>query len=244
MIEFKNVSKFYGNIKALKNFNLTVNNGEILGLIGHNGAGKSTVIKSLVSVINPTEGEIVVDGMSLKENRVAIKEKIGYVSDSPNLFLKLSAMDYWDFIGGAYGLSDKDKDNRIKELLKIFDLGDAIFQSIESFSHGMRQKVFLIGALLTNPSIWVLDEPMTGLDPQASYDLKELMRTHADKGNTVVFSTHVLQVAEQICDRIAILKKGELIYIGTIEDLKEVHPEQSLERIYLDVAGRKEENRV
>ena len=244
MIEFKNVSKFYGNIKALKNFNLTVNNGEILGLIGHNGAGKSTVIKSLVSVINPTEGEIVVDGMSLKENRVAIKEKIGYVSDSPNLFLKLSAMDYWDFIGGAYGLSDKDKDNRIKELLKIFDLGDAIFQSIESFSHGMRQKVFLIGALLANPSIWVLDEPMTGLDPQASYDLKELMRTHADKGNTVVFSTHVLQVAEQICDRIAILKKGELIYIGTIEDLKEVHPEQSLERIYLDVAGRKEENRV
>ena len=216
MIEFKNVSKFYGNIKALKNFNLTVNNGEILGLIGHNGAGKSTVIKSLVSVINPTEGEIVVDGMSLKENRVAIKEKIGYVSDSPNLFLKLSAMDYWDFIGGAYGLSDKDKDNRIKELLKIFDLGDAIFQSIESFSHGMRQKVFLIGALLANPSIWVLDEPMTGLDPQASFDLKELMRTHADKGNTVIFSTHVLQVAEQICDRIAILKKGELIYIGTI----------------------------
>ncbi len=244
MIEFKNVSKFYGNIKALKNFNLTVNNGEILGLIGHNGAGKSTVIKSLVSVINPTEGEIVVDGMSLKENRVAIKEKIGYVSDSPNLFLKLSAMDYWDFIGGAYGLSDKDKDNRIKELLKIFDLGDAIFQSIESFSHGMRQKVFLIGALLANPSIWVLDEPMTGLDPQASFDLKELMRTHADKGNTVIFSTHVLQVAEQICDRIAILKKGELIYIGTIEDLKEVHPEQSLERIYLDMAGRKEENRV
>lgn len=244
MIEFKNVSKFYENIKALKNFNLTVNNGEILGLIGHNGAGKSTVIKSLVSVINPTEGEIVVDGMSLKENRVAIKEKIGYVSDSPNLFLKLSAMDYWDFIGGAYGLSDKDKDNRIKELLKIFDLGDAIFQSIESFSHGMRQKVFLIGALLANPSIWVLDEPMTGLDPQASFDLKELMRTHADKGNTVIFSTHVLQVAEQICDRIAILKKGELIYIGTIEDLKEVHPEQSLERIYLDVAGRKEENRV
>lgn len=244
MIEFKNVSKFYGNIKALKNFNLTVNNGEILGLIGHNGAGKSTVIKSLVSVINPTEGDIVVDGMSLKENRVAIKEKIGYVSDSPNLFLKLSAMDYWDFIGGAYGLSDKDKDNRIKELLKIFDLGNAIFQSIESFSHGMRQKVFLIGALLANPSIWVLDEPMTGLDPQASFDLKELMRTHADKGNTVIFSTHVLQVAEQICDRIAILKKGELIYIGTIEDLKEVHPEQSLERIYLDVAGRKEENRV
>ena len=244
MIEFKNVSKVYGNIKALKNFNLTVNNGEILGLIGHNGAGKSTVIKSLVSVINPTEGEIVVDGMRLKENRVAIKEKIGYVSDSPNLFLKLSAMDYWDFIGGAYGLSDKDKDNRIKELLKIFDLGDAIFQSIESFSHGMRQKVFLIGALLANPSIWVLDEPMTGLDPQASFDLKELMRTHADKGNTVIFSTHVLQVAEQICDRIAILKKGELIYIGTIEDLKEVHPEQSLERIYLDVAGRKEENRV
>ena len=244
MIEFKNVSKFYGNIKALKNFNLTVNNGEILGLIGHNGAGKSTVIKSLVSVINPTEGEIVVDGMSLKENIVAIKEKIGYVSDSPNLFLKLSAMDYWDFIGGAYGLSDKDKDNRIKELLKIFDLGNAIFQSIESFSHGMRQKVFLIGALLANPSIWVLDEPMTGLDPQASFDLKELMRTHADKGNTVIFSTHVLQVAEQICDRIAILKKGELIYIGTIEDLKEVHPEQSLERIYLDVAGRKEENRV
>ncbi len=243
MIEFKNVSKSYGSIKALKNLNITINNGEILGLIGHNGAGKSTAIKSLVSVIKPTEGEIRVDGLSLKENRVAIKKKIGYVSDSPDLFLRLSAMDYWDFIAGAYGLSDADKEKRVKELLKIFDLEDAVFQPIESFSHGMRQKVFLIGALLANPDIWVLDEPMTGLDPQAAFDLKELMRKHAGEGHTVIFSTHVLEVAEQICDRIAILKKGELIYLGTIQALKEMHPEQSLERIYLDMAGRKEENR-
>lgn len=242
MIEFKNVSKTYDSVKALKGLNLTINNGEILGLIGHNGAGKSTAIKSLVSVIDPTEGEIIVDGLELKKNRVEIKKRIGYVSDSPDLFLKLSAIDYWDFIAGAYGISNEDKYGRIKELLKIFDLGDAVFQSIESFSHGMRQKVFLIGALLANPSIWVLDEPMTGLDPQAAFDLKNLMRKHADEGNIVIFSTHVLEVAEQICDRIAILKKGELIYLGTIDTLKEETPNQSLERIYLDMAGRNEEN--
>lgn len=239
MIEFKNVSKTYGNVLALKNINLEIKNGEILGLIGHNGAGKSTAIKSLVGVIEPTAGEIIVDGINQKDDPLGIKKKIGYVSDSPDLFLKLSPAEFWDFIGTAYGVSIEEKESRISELLKVLELGDAIYNSIESCSHGMRQKVFLIGALLANPPIWVLDEPMTGLDPQAAFDLKNLMHKHANEGNTVIFSTHVLEVAEQLCDQIAILKKGELIYHGTVEALKSIYPDQSLESIYLEMAGRK-----
>ncbi|HHG7618353.1 TPA: ABC transporter ATP-binding protein [Streptococcus pneumoniae] len=210
MIEFQNVSKLYGDKEALSNLNLQIENGEIMGLIGHNGAGKSTTIKSLVSIISPSSGRILVDGQELSENRLAIKRKIGYVADSPDLFLRLTAAE-----------------NR--------------YQVIETLSHGMRQKVFVIGALLSDPDIWVLDEPLTGLDPQAAFDLKQMMKEHAQKGKTVLFSTHVLEVAEQVCDRIAILKKGHLIDCGKVEDLRKDNPDQSLESIYLSLAGRKEE---
>ena len=233
MIELKNVTKDYDGHLALRNLNLTIQNGEIVGLIGHNGAGKSTTIKSLVSVINPTSGQIIVDGQELSANRLAIKKKIGYVADSPDLFLRLTANEFWELVA--------DCEERLQYLLETFDFADHRYEVIESFSHGMRQKVFVIGALLSDPDIWVLDEPLTGLDPQAAFDLKNMMREHADKGNTVIFSTHVLEVAEQLCDRLAILKKGELIFYGTIEELKSQHPEQSLETIYLGLAGRKEE---
>ena len=241
MIEFKQLTKVYDDKTALNQLNLTINAGEIVGLIGHNGAGKSTTIKSLVSVIKPTSGDIIVDNLSLNENRLLIKKKIGYVADSPDLFLRLTANEFWELIATAYDMTLEQCENRLNELLTLFDFAEHRYGVIESFSHGMRQKVFVIGALLSNPDIWVLDEPLTGLDPQAAYDLKQLMRRHADEGNTVLFSTHVLEVAEQICDRIAILKKGELIYYGTIDELKQLHPEQSLENIYLGLAGRKEE---
>ena len=241
MIEFQDVSKTYGATQALKNLKLSIPEGQIVGLIGHNGAGKSTTIKSLVSVINPTSGKILVDGFDLASHRLRIKQKIGYVADSPDLFLRLTAQEFWDLVAASYGLNRQDYENRLVDLLGLFDFASHRYEIIETFSHGMRQKVFVIGALLSDPDIWVLDEPMTGLDPQAAFDLKQLMRAHADKGKTVLFSTHVLEVAEQLCDRLAILKKGELIFYGTLAELKAEHPDQSLEAIYLNLAGRKEE---
>ena len=241
MIEFRDVTKDYDGKLALNHLNLTLESGEIVGLIGHNGAGKSTTIKSLVSVINPTQGQIFVDGKELSSNRLEIKKKIGYVADSPDLFLRLTANEFWELVATSYDMTTAEVEARLGELLAIFDFASHRYEVIESFSHGMRQKVFVIGALLSDPDIWVLDEPLTGLDPQAAFDLKQMMREHAHKGNTVLFSTHVLEVAEQLCDKIAILKKGELIFYGTVEDLKAQHPDQSLETIYLGLAGRREE---
>ena len=241
MIEFRDVTKDYDGKLALNHLNLTLESGEIVGLIGHNGAGKSTTIKSLVSVINPTQGQIFVDGKELSSNRLEIKKKIGYVADSPDLFLRLTANEFWELVATSYDMTTAEVEARLGELLAIFDFASHRYEVIESFSHGMRQKVFVIGALLSDPDIWVLDEPLTGLDPQAAFDLKQMMREHANKGNTVLFSTHVLEVAEQLCDKIAILKKGELIFYGTVEDLKAQHPDQSLETIYLGLAGRREE---
>ena len=241
MIEFRDVTKDYDGKLALNHLNLTLESGEIVGLIGHNGAGKSTTIKSLVSVINPTQGQIFVDGKELSSNRLEIKKKIGYVADSPDLFLRLTANEFWELVATSYDMTTAEVEARLGELLAIFDFASHRYEVIESFSHGMRQKVFVIGALLSDPDIWVLDEPLTGLDPQAAFDLKQMMREHANKGNTVLFSAHVLEVAEQLCDKIAILKKGELIFYGTVEDLKAQHPDQSLETIYLGLAGRREE---
>lgn len=241
MIEFRDVTKDYDGKLALNHLNLTLESGEIVGLIGHNGAGKSTTIKSLVSVINPTQGQIFVGGKELSSNRLEIKKKIGYVADSPDLFLRLTANEFWELVATSYDMTTAEVEARLGELLAIFDFASHRYEVIESFSHGMRQKVFVIGALLSDPDIWVLDEPLTGLDPQAAFDLKQMMREHANKGNTVLFSTHVLEVAEQLCDKIAILKKGELIFYGTVEDLKAQHPDQSLETIYLGLAGRREE---
>ena len=241
MIVFRDVAKDYDGKLALNHLNLTLESGEIVGLIGHNGAGKSTTIKSLVSVINPTQGQIFVDGKELSSNRLEIKKKIGYVADSPDLFLRLTANEFWELVATSYDMTTAEVEARLGELLAIFDFANHRYEVIESFSHGMRQKVFVIGALLSDPDIWVLDEPLTGLDPQAAFDLKQMMREHANKGNTVLFSTHVLEVAEQLCDKIAILKKGELIFYGTVEDLKAQHPDQSLETIYLGLAGRREE---
>ena len=241
MIEFRDVTKDYDGKLALNHLNLTLESGEIVGLIGHNGAGKSTTIKSLVSVINPTQGQIFVDGKELSSNRLEIKKKIGYVADSPDLFLRLTANEFWELVATSYDMTTAEVEARLGELLAIFDFASHRYEVIESFSHGMRQKVFVIGALLSDPDIWVLDEPLTGLDPQAAFDIKQMMREHANKGNTVLFSTHVLEVAEQLCDKIAILKKGELIFYGTVEDLKAQHPDQSLETIYLGLAGRREE---
>lgn len=244
MIEFQHLTKKYGNKTALNDLNLTIKTGEIFGFLGHNGAGKSTTIKSLVSVIEPTSGSITVEGLPLTENRLAIKKSIGYVPDTPDMFLALTAGEYWDLLAAAYEMSQEDKNRRLEELGTLFDMLSHQEETLSSFSHGMRQKAILIGALLPDPDIWVLDEPMTGLDPQASFDLKEMMKKHAARGKTVIFSTHVLDTAQQLCDEVAILKAGELIYNGTMDDLLAASPGESLESIYLKMAGRKTDAQV
>ncbi|MGT2749998.1 ABC transporter ATP-binding protein [Streptococcus orisasini] len=241
MIRFEHVSKLYGTAEALSDLNLTINNGEIFGLIGHNGAGKTTTINMLTSIINASYGDIFVDDLKLIDHRDEVKRRIAYVPDSPDIFLNLTAQEYWLFLAKIYDVDLKTAQERIAKLAGLFDIFDRRFETIESFSHGMRQKVIVIGALIPNPDIWILDEPLTGLDPQASFDLKEMMKEHAHNGNTVLFSTHVLSIAEQLCDRIGILRQGKLIFVGTLEELKANYPDKDLESIYLELAGRKEE---
>lgn len=238
MITFNHLQKVYESTQALKDLSLTIPNGKIFGFLGHNGAGKSTTLKSLVSIIEPTSGSIAVDGYELAEHRLDIKRRIGYVPDSPDMFLELTANDYWDLIASAYQIPKGKRERRQAELAQLFDMTAHADSPIGDFSHGMRQKTIVIGALLPDPDIWVLDEPMTGLDPQAIYDLKQLMRSHAAKGKTVIFSTHVLATAQELCDELAILRHGELIYTGSVKQLLSTMPDASLETIYLKMAGR------
>ena len=238
MIDINDLSKSYGNKKALQHLTLQIKPGKIFGFLGHNGAGKSTTIKNLVSIIQPTSGSIKVDGLELSEHRQEIKQKIAYVPDTPDIFLQLTATEYWDLLAAAYDLSDDEVKSRRQKLVNLFNMGLHVDETMASFSHGMRQKTVLIGALLSDPDVWILDEPMQGLDPQAAYDLKQLMQAHAKKGKTVIFSTHNLDTAQQLCDELAILKTGELIYNGSVKDLLAQHENESLEEIYLQMAGR------
>ncbi|MFC6177031.1 ABC transporter ATP-binding protein [Companilactobacillus huachuanensis] len=238
MIDINDLSKSYGNKEALQHLTLQIKPGEIFGFLGHNGAGKSTTIKNLVSIIQPTSGSITVDGLELSEHRQEIKQKIAYVPDTPDIFLQLTAAEYWDLLAAAYDLSESEVKARRQKLVELFNMGLHVDETIASFSHGMRQKTVLIGALLSEPDIWILDEPMQGLDPQAAYDLKQLMKAHAKKGKTVIFSTHNLDTAQQLCDELAILKTGKLIYNGSVKNLLAQYENESLEEIYLQMAGR------
>jgi len=244
MIEINDLCKNYGDKKALQHLTLKIKSGEIFGFLGHNGAGKSTTLKSLVSIIEPTQGSITVDGLDLQTQRQAVKEKIAYVPDTPDIFLQLSAMEYWDLLTAAYDLTTEEVAQRRHKLVALFNMGEHADETIASFSHGMRQKTILIGALLSDPDVWILDEPLQGLDPQAAYDLKQMMKAHAEKGKTVIFSTHNLDTAQQLCDELAILKKGKLIYNGSVNDLLAQHDNQSLEDIYLEMAGRQNDGHL
>lgn len=240
MIQIDHLTKKYEETIALRDLTLKIENGEIFGLLGHNGAGKTTLIKMLVSALEPSSGDIYVNGLSLKEHREEIKRRIGYVSDSPDQFLKLKIIDYWSFLASIFEIEEEIALEKIKDLAETFEL-DNFYQTIEECSHGMRQKVFIIGALLTNPDIWILDEPMTGLDPQANFSLKQMMKEHSQKGNIVLFSTHNLAIAEELCDRICILKKGKLLFLGTMNELKEKYPNKDLEWIYLEMISKFEQ---
>ncbi len=244
MIAIHDLTKYYGKTVALNRLNLEILPGQIFGFLGHNGAGKSTTLKSLVSIIQPTSGTIEVDGLNLQAHRQAVKQKISYVPDTPDIFLQLAAIEYWDLIAAAYQLSEQAVATRREQLVDLFNMQAHVNETLASFSHGMRQKAILIGALLPDPDIWILDEPLQGLDPQASHDLKTLMRAHAQKGKMVIFSTHDLDTAQQLCDQLAILKRGELIYNGSVVSLLAQHPGQSLESIYLGMAGRHDGDQI
>lgn len=237
MIEIKNVSKSYvKNKKSVDGLNLEIKNGEIFGFLGPNGAGKTTTLRMITGILDPDEGYILVDGHSIKEEPLEAKKNFGFVPDNPDMFLKLKGIEYLNFLAEVYKVPAEERKNRIEELTKKFEIYDDLNSYIESYSHGMRQKIVICGALLSNPKNWILDEPMTGLDPKASFDLKEMMKEHTRKGNTVFFSTHVLDVAEKLCDRVGIINKGKLVFVGTLEEMKEKFKEEgSLEELFLEI---------
>ena len=235
MIEFKNVSKSYKKgTKAVDDLTLTVNDGEIFGFLGPNGAGKSTSIRMLTGILNIDEGQILLDGVDITKDPIEAKKHFGYVADDPDQFLALKGIEYLNFMADIYRVEDRK--SKIEELTQRFEIADALNSRIESYSHGMRQKIIICGCLLHDPQNWILDEPMTGLDPRSSFDLKERMRRHADEGKCVFFSTHVLDVAEKICDRVGIIHKGKLLFVGTLDEMKQSFSEDaSLEQLFLEI---------
>jgi ABC-2 type transport system ATP-binding protein len=238
MIEIANLSKSYnkGTVKAVDDLNLTVNNGEIFGFLGPNGAGKTTTIKMMVGLLKPDSGSVTINGNSITENPLAVKRTISFVPDSPEVYEKLTGIEYLNFMGDVYSVPAELRRERLTYLLDLFSLSDAVGDLIQSYSHGMRQKIVLIGAMLHEPDLFILDEPMVGLDPRSSNNLKNYMREHCDAGKTVFFSTHVLEVAEKLCDRIGIINKGRLIACGNMEELKTMAANrESLENIFLEL---------
>ncbi|WP_251612439.1 ABC transporter ATP-binding protein [Pumilibacter muris] len=243
MLKIENLSKSYAKseVKAVDGLSLELKPGEIFGFLGPNGAGKTTTIKILTGILQYEEGSVSVCGYDLKTQSNDAKRNIGYVSDSHVIYDKLTGREYVDFMADVYGVDIATRKERADRLLEKFELTDAFDSQIKTYSHGMKQKISIIGALIHNPNLWVLDEPMTGLDPQSAFQLKELMRAHCAEGKTVFFSTHVLEVAEKICDRIGIIVKGKLIIAGNLEEIKAAQGDSSLEDIFLSVAGGRHE---
>jgi len=236
MILINGFSKSYNKGEyAVKNLNLKINDGEVFGFLGPNGAGKSTTIKAIVGLLSPTEGEIKINEHDIKKDPVAAKMEIGYVPDEPVLMQKLKGIEYLNFISDIFNVEKKLGLERIERLSQSFKLTSALGNTIDTYSHGMKQKLALIAALLHNPEIWILDEPVVGLDPESAFILKKMMRSHAKKGKTVFFSTHVMEIVEKICDRVGIISKGKLIFSGTVEELKMNRQDSTMEEVFLEV---------
>ncbi|MFZ5353611.1 MAG: ABC transporter ATP-binding protein [Bacillota bacterium] len=237
MIEIKNVSKSYNErVKAVDNLEITIPDGEIIGFLGPNGAGKTTTIKMVTGILNPDEGSIKINGIDIKENPLEAKRQFGFVPDNPDMFLRLKGIEYLNFMADIYGVDSDTRKKRIEELSSRFEMTDVLTDQIHSYSHGMRQKIVIMGVLVHSPNVWILDEPMTGLDPKSSFILKEMMKEHAQRGKTVFFSTHVLEVAEKICDRIAIINKGKILFYGTVDEMRaNQKTDESLEKMFLEM---------
>ena len=237
MISIKNVSKSYNQKnKIINNLNLEIKNGEIFGFLGPNGAGKSTTIKMITGILDIDEGDILIDDNSIKYNSIEAKKCFGYVPDSPDMFLKLKGIEYLNFIADMYEVELKERKQKIEELTKLFEINDVLNDKIQSYSHGMRQKIVIIGSLIHNPQNWIIDEPMTGLDPKSTYHLKQIMKQITRQNHVVFFSTHILDVAEKLCDRIGIINKGKLLFVGSIEEIrKELKENKSLEELFMEI---------
>lgn len=241
MIELRNLSKSYnkGKVKAVNNLSLTVQPGEIFGFLGPNGAGKTTTIKMIVGLLKPDNGDIILNGLYNQEHPLKCKSMIAYIPEDPEIYDRLTGLEYINFIGDIYGTSIEARTTLTKKWSEIFGLTNAIKQSIKSYSHGMRQKIILIGAIVAQPEIFILDEPLTGLDPKSSHSLKEIMHEHCKQGKTLFFSTHIMEVAEKLCDRIGIINNGKLIACGTMDELKHMSKSsESLENIFLEITEK------
>ncbi len=241
MLKIKGLSKTYakGATKAVDGLDLELKPGEIFGFIGPNGAGKTTTIKCACGIMPFESGEIEVAGISLKTNPIAFKHNIGYVSDGNIVYDKLTGKEYVNFLADVYGVEDAVRNDRVEKLLELFKAKDYYGNQINTYSRGMKQKISIVGALIHNPKLWVLDEPMAGLDPASAYELKQLMRRHCEGGNSVFFSTHILEVAEKLCDRIAIINGGKLLLVGTMDEIKSHQSDESLEEIFMSVTGER-----
>ena len=232
MLEIKNLTKSYdGKKNAVDDLSLTINDGEIFGFIGHNGAGKTTTIKCAVGILAFDKGEILIDGKSIKTDPIECKKLIAYIPDNPDLYEQLSAIQYLNFISDIYEIDKEERSERIRKYADIFKLSSNLGDLISSYSHGMKQKLALISAFIREPKLLILDEPFVGLDPKASFDVKELMHELCKKGSSIFFSTHVLEVAEKLCDKVAIIKDGKLVVFGTMEEVK---GNKSLEDVFLE----------
>lgn len=238
MIEIKKVSKTYNNeVKAIKDLSLTVEDGEIVGFIGLNGAGKTTLIKMMTGVLKSDKGSIKINGYDIVKKPIEAKMQIGYIADSPDMFLKLTGIEFINFIADIYKVPLEKRKERIEFFAKEFDLMDILDKPMQGYSHGTRQKMMVIAALVHDPKVWILDEPLIGLDPKSALMLKNMMKKHAKDGNTVFFSTHVLEIAEKLCDKVAIIHDGKIVYYGTLDDLKKEYKKSDLEKLFLEVIG-------
>ena len=234
MIEIKNVTKKYGDKIAIDDVSFNVNDGDIFAFIGHNGAGKTTLIKSIVGIHDFDEGDIIINGMSIKNNPIECKKIMAFVPDNPETYEHMKAIDYINFICDMYDIDNETRKENIKKYAKLFDMEDKLGDTIDSYSHGMKQKIVLISALAHNPKILIMDEPFVGLDPKAVFDIKEILNEMVKDGKIVFYSTHILDVAEKLCSRVAIIKKGKLVKSGS---MKEIKGDKSLEKVFMELEG-------
>lgn len=234
MLKIEHLTKKYGDVKAVDDLSLHIRAGEIYGFIGHNGAGKTTTLKSAVGILKFEEGEIFINGISIKDDPTACKQKIAYIPDNPDLYEYMTGMGYLNFIADIFGVGADERKEKTEKYADALGLKDDLWQPVSSYSHGMKQKLAVISALIHSPELIIMDEPFVGLDPKASHQLKDIMRAHCDAGGAIFFSTHVLEVAEKLCDKVAIIKNGRLVKSGTME---EVRGDESLEEVFLELEG-------
>lgn len=234
MLKIQHLTKVYGTKKAVDDLSLHIQSGEIYGFIGHNGAGKTTTLKSMVGILQFDSGEIYINGKSIKEDPLGCKSDIAYIPDNPDLYDYMSGIKYLNFVADIFGINEKERNERIHKYSDMFEITSDLAQPISAYSHGMKQKLAIISAWIHSPKLIIMDEPFVGLDPKASHLLKEMMREVCDNGGAIFFSTHVLEVAEKLCDKVAIIKGGKLIRSGTIEEVK---GDDSLEEVFLELEG-------